>query len=208
MKIFFKKENIEIIQFFPEPEDLDNYYQFEIESESEDPFAFIENKHFYLSDRNEIKYTKEHKPSEYHSWDGEQWILTDNQRSTLLADKKAEKLQEINTKAQAFVSQVAGLDKVPDYEVKTWQTQGEEAKAWHADKTALTPNLDAIAAARGIPADALKAKAYEKTVKFELLTAVVAGLRQGYEDINKAAKTCEEVEKINPVYKLPEVTNE
>ena len=146
--------------------------------------------------------------SGYHVWDGAKWTLDDKQKTALLADKKAEKLTEINDKAQAFVSNIAGLDIVPDYEVKTWQIQGEEAKAWHADKAAATPNLDAIAAARGIPADILKQKAYEKTVKFELLTAVVAGLRQGYEDANKAAKTLEDVAAINPIYTLLEIKDE
>lgn len=147
-------------------------------------------------------------PDHYHTWNGKEWVLSDEQYSIKLTDIKDQKLIEINTKAQAFVSKVAGLDKVPEYEVKTWQIQGKEAKAWHADETALTPNLDAIAAARGIPADVLKGKAYEKTVKFEMLTAVVAGLRQGYEDANKAAKTPEEVAAINPIYKMPVVNNE
>lgn len=144
----------------------------------------------------------------YHTWNGTEWVLNDEQYRRKLMDAKTEKLQEINSKAQTFVSQIAGLDIVPEFEVKTWQTQGEEAKAWHADKSAVTPNLDAIAAARGIPADVLKQKAYEKTMKFELLTAVVAGQRQGYEDDNTAAKTCEEVAAIDPIYKLPEVVNE
>ncbi|OFO27760.1 hypothetical protein HMPREF3052_08125 [Neisseria sp. HMSC056A03] len=102
-------------------------------------------------------------------------------------------MAEINRAAQACIDQAAGLNRVPDFEVSTWTIQALEAKAWHADNAAATPTLDAIADARGVPVDVLKQKAYEKAIKFEMLTAHIAGLRQAAEDKIYAAKTPEDV---------------
>lgn len=144
----------------------------------------------------------EPRPSSYHNWDGERWVFKESNLAQKIRDKKAEKLKEINAKAQDFVRKVAGFDDVPDYEIKTWQMQGAEAKAWKLNQSAPTPTLDLIAQTRGVPADILKQKAYEKTIKFERLTAFIAGKRQGYEDANKAAKTLDDIEKINPIYSV------
>lgn len=128
------------------------------------------------------------RPSEYHEWDGGSWVLKPTAKKKMLQQAKSEKLAEINRAAQSYIDRAAGLDKVPAFEVATWTTQGFEAKAWHADPNAATPTLGAIAASRGVPSDALRQKAYEKTLKFERLTAYVAGLRQAAEDkINAAA---------------------
>lgn len=141
-------------------------------------------------------------PDAYHNWDGERWVFKESNLAQKIRDKKAEKLKEINAKAQDFVRKAAGFDDVPDYEIKTWQMQGAEAKAWKLNQSAPTPTLDLIAQTRGVPADILKQKAYEKTIKFERLTAFIAGKRQGYEDANKAAKTLDDIEKINPIYSV------
>lgn len=135
-------------------------------------------------------------PSCYHIWRDDEWILTSEAVEKQLADVKAAKLAEINRAAQTCIDKAAGLDKVPEFEVATWTLQAIEAKAWYADKSADTPTLDAIAEARGIPAEVLKQKAYEKAIKFELLTAHIAGLRQAAEDKIKAAKTVEDVQAI------------
>ena len=128
------------------------------------------------------------RPSDYHEWDGGSWVLKPTAKKKMLQQAKSEKLAEINRAAQSYIDRAAGLDKVPEFEVATWTTQAFEAKAWHADQNAATPTLDAIAASRGVPPDALRQKAYEKTLKFERLTAYVAGLRQATEDkINAAA---------------------
>ena len=128
------------------------------------------------------------RPSEYHEWDGGSWVLKPTAKKKMLQQAKSEKLAEINRAAQSYIDRAAGLDKVPEFEVATWTTQAFEAKAWYADQNAATPTLDAIAASRGVSPAALRQKAYEKTIKFELLTARVAGLRQAAEDkINAAA---------------------
>lgn len=132
-------------------------------------------------------------PSPWHTWGGKKWVVSKEAKAEQLAQAQAAKLAEINRAAQACIDQAAGLNRVPEFEVATWTIQALEAKAWHADNAADTPTLDAIADARGVPADVLKQKAYEKSVKFEMLTAHVAGLRQAAEDKIYAAKTPEDV---------------
>lgn len=142
------------------------------------------------------------RPSEYHKWDGSSWVLTPAAKKKMLEQAKSEKLAEVNRAAQSYIDRAAGLDKVPEFEVATWTTQALEAKAWHADHNAATPTLDAIAASRGVPPDALRQKAYEKTTKFELLTARVAGLRQAAEDKINAAANLDELTDISLVIDL------
>lgn len=142
------------------------------------------------------------RPSEYHEWDGKGRVLKPTAKKKMLQEAKSEKLAEINRAAQSYIDRAAGLDKVPEFEVATWTTQAFEAKAWHADPNAVTPTLDAIAASRGVPPDVLRQKAYEKTLKFELLTAHVAGLRQAAEDKINAAANLDELTDISLVIDL------
>ncbi|WP_308017670.1 hypothetical protein [Neisseria bergeri] len=142
------------------------------------------------------------RPSDYHEWDGGSWVLKPTAQKKMLQEAKSEKLAEINRAAQSYIDRVACLDKVPEFEVATWTTQAFEAKAWHADQNAATPTLDAIAASRGVPPDALRQKAYEKTLKFERLTAYVAGLRQAAEDKINVAANLDELADISLVFDL------
>ena len=89
-------------------------------------------------------------PSEHHKWDSKAkaWAISAAEQNRLakaqLATAKADKLAEANAQAQAFIDAAVGLDKIPDFEVRTWVIQATEAKAWHEDKDAPTPTLDAI----------------------------------------------------------------
>lgn len=76
-----------------------------------------------------------------------------------LADLKAALLTNLNAAAQNFVDAHSGASQVPDFELATWPLQSTEAQAWAADKSAATPILDGIAAARGLDKDKLKAAA-------------------------------------------------
>lgn len=140
--------------------------------------------------------TFEAPPSYWHAWDGKKWAISKEAKAKQLEQEKAAKLTEINRAAQSYINQAIGLDKVPDFEVSTWTIQALEAKAWIADNAVATPTLNAIAEARGIPAEVLKQKAYEKAMKYELLTSRVAGLRQSVEDKIKAARTLEDVASV------------
>ena len=149
-------------------------------------------------------------PSIAHGWDAKKgdWVLSQAKQAELdkqaaaaaFEQAKATKNTEINTQAQAYIDHATGADQLPAFEVQGWAIQGAEAKAWHTDPTAPTPTLDAIAKARGLPLDALRAGAYKKTMLFESLVAAVTGQRQKYNDQLRAAKTVEAVNAIVVAY--------
>ena len=140
------------------------------------------------------------RPSGAHEWVDGAWVenkeLAAEIKAQALEKAKAEKLAEINRAAQEFVSRAAELDKTPEFEVGTWPMQSAEAQAWAADKSAATPILDGIAAARGIEADKLKAAALRKSLAYSALSAHVAGQRQALQSKIEAAKTQAALDKI------------
>lgn len=147
-------------------------------------------------------------PSAAHEWDGKQWRENAERAAEIAAGKLAQakrgKLAALNAQAQDFIGRLAELDETPEFEIQTWTIQAAEAKAWHADPSAPTPTLDTIAAARGVPAELLKQKAYEKTVRYELATAHIVGLRQRYQDAIAAAENAEAVEAMAFEFALPQ----
>lgn len=143
-------------------------------------------------------------PTPYHTWNGSEWTLSDTQQQAVISAEKSAKLSEINTKAQAFVNQLAHLDDTPEFERETWSIQREEAKAWFENNAEETPTLALIAQARGVPLDVLRQKAYEKAKAYQTVAAVVAGQRQAYEDRLNRAETLEQIRAIEPSYQLPQ----
>lgn len=121
-----------------------------------------------------------------------------------LADLKADLLTKLNAAAQTFVNAHSGASQVPDFELATWPLQSTEAQAWAADKSAQTPILDGIAAARGLEKDKLKAAALKKSLAYSALSAIVAGQRQAIQDQIESAKTKSALDKIKIEFKLPE----
>ena len=121
-----------------------------------------------------------------------------------LAEFKAAMLTNLNAAAQNFVDAHSGASQVPDFELATWPLQSTEAQAWAADKSAATPILDGIAAARGLDKDKLKAAALKKSLAYSALSAIVAGQRQAIQDQIEAAKTKSALDKIKIEFKLPE----
>nr|DAJ31495.1 MAG TPA: hypothetical protein [Bacteriophage sp.] len=121
-----------------------------------------------------------------------------------LADLKADLLTKLNAAAQNFVDAHSGASQVPDFELATWPIQSTEAQAWAANKSAATPILDGIAAARGLDKDKLKAAALKKSLAYSALSAIVAGQRQAIQDQIEAAKTKSALDKIKIEFKLPE----
>ena len=119
------------------------------------------------------------------------------------AAARAAKIAELNKTAQSFINAAAGADLVPDFEFATWPLQSAEAQAWAADKSAPTPILDGIAAARGMDADKLKAAALRKALAYSALSAHVAGQRQALQSKIEAAKTKDELDKIKIEFTAP-----
>lgn len=155
-----------------------------------------------IADSNGNPILIDRPPSDYHEWDGSQWVLPEAGLQAVISAEKSAKLAEINRTAQALVSQLAQLNDTPEFERATWQEQAREALAWHADNHTATPTLAEIARNRGVPLDLLRQKAYEKTVQFRHLTNTVAGQRQALEDRLKAAQTLEQIAAINITFNL------
>lgn len=153
--------------------------------------------------------TVHERPSAAHDWVKGKWVLNQAKAAELAAAEletaKRTKLLTLNSAAQSYIDRVSGADILPAYEVQSWALQGLEAKAWAADNAAATPILDGIAAARGIPADVLKAAALRKTLAYESLCAHIAGQRQAFETrINRAADEAA-LEAVEIAFTLPEV---
>lgn len=133
-----------------------------------------------------------------------EWVLPENYTEMILSAAKKQKLKDLNDSAQAFIDTNSGANLVPDFEFASWSIQASEAKAWQLDKNASTPVLDGIAAARGIPADTLKAAALRKMLAYEQLAAHVAGQRQALQSKIEAAKKQSDLDKIEIAFSLPE----
>lgn len=140
-------------------------------------------------------------PSEYCSWDGENWIENQAKKAeaeeTKIATAKVIALSRLNQRAQAIVNEQSGMDDLPAFEVQSWPVQASEARAWSENNSAPTPVLDQIAQARGINPDKLKAAALKKNLAYESLCGTVAGKRQAIEKQIEAAKTLDELNTIN-----------
>lgn len=120
-----------------------------------------------------------------------------------LATAKVAKLRTLATQSQQFIDAQTQPTPVPDFELKTWVVQGQEAKAWAADPQTPTPVLDQIAAARGIDPTILKTAALRKTLAYEALTAHIAGQRQALQTAIEKAKDMATLEAIKIVFTLP-----
>lgn len=121
-----------------------------------------------------------------------------------ISDLRAAKIAELNAAAQAYIDSASGADLIPDFELATWPLQSAEAQAYAADKTAATPILDGIAAARGMDADKLKTAALRKSLMYLSLSAHVAGQRQALQTKIEAAKTQAALDKIKIGFTPPE----
>ncbi len=147
------------------------------------------------------------RPSTAHDWDAKSntWILIKAKAAELkaaeLAAAKSAKLSEIATAAQALIDTIV-FDSAPAFERETYALQAAEALAWSRDKSAKTPVLDGIAAARGVPLELLKVKALEKSQQYQALCGAVAGQRQAFEDQVNAAADAAGVALIVPTYRV------
>lgn len=114
-------------------------------------------------------------------------------------------LREINAAySKAVAAMVSGT---PSFERESWPKQEQEAKAQAADSSALTPYVDTLAYARGVPRELLLSKILEKVTMYEAAHAYLTGLRQAKEDVLKALDletvTHEQVFAIGLDFSLP-----
>lgn len=114
---------------------------------------------------------------------------------------KARKLNEINAAYQQAIAEMT--PGYPDDERLTFDKQEQEARAWLADDTALTPFIDALAAGRQMDKAELVKRIIAKADAFALASGSLTGQRQRYEDLLKDAQDAEAVAAIVPQYSLP-----
>lgn len=148
----------------------------------------------------------EPRPSQNHLWlpEKQAWHLSPEAQQQQLQAEKSSKLAILNHTAQNQIAQIAGTDKIPEFELQSWSLQAIEAKAWAADKSAATPILDTIAANRKIPRELLIQAALNKTLQYEALTAAVAGQRQALQTQIEAAQNLEDLNAIEIAFRQPE----
>ncbi len=90
----------------------------------------------------------------------------------------------------------------PDREIRTFDKQESEARAYAADATASTPLLSALAQARGIPLSELVERVLAKADAFAVASGSIIGQRQTLEDRLDACTTLEEVQGITLVISM------
>lgn len=111
-----------------------------------------------------------------------------------LSRAKAAKIASFNGPFEIAAAQIkAGY---PSSEVESWPIQEKEALAWDANNAELTPYIDSLASARGIPRDQYLIKTIAKVNAFRAASAAIIGKRQRLEDAAKAAATLDALRAI------------
>lgn len=123
-----------------------------------------------------------------------------------LEEVKAAKLAEINGACDGILNDAAS--DYPTSEIQTFSQQTAEAQAYTLDKNALVPLLSALAQSRGIELDELVQRVLAKHEAFSVLSGVVIGQRQAFEDRLSVCETAEEVDAIEVNYTLPGADHE
>lgn len=129
------------------------------------------------------------KPSEFHEWNGVEWVISKEKQAELFTDRKDKLLDKLANKADKIKSDL--LAGYPQTEIESFYRQEKEALAWQADKNTDTPMLKQIARIRNIPFDVLVQKVLAKSDQFALAIGVIIGQRQAFEDRLLALKTPE-----------------
>jgi hypothetical protein len=122
---------------------------------------------------------------------GQRWKMPDRivVDDRTLAQAKAQKLAEISRRCDTALEPIkAGY---PASEQQTWDRQEREARAGGS-----TPLLSALAQARGLDLDELKARVLAKAEAFAAFSGAAIGRRQRCEDQIEAAQTVAEVDEI------------
>ena len=131
------------------------------------------------------------KPSEFHEWNGVEWVISKEKQAELFTDRKDKLLDKLANKVDKIKSDL--LVGYPQTEIESFYRQEKEALAWQADKNTDAPMLKQIARIRNIPFDVLVQKVLAKSGQFALAIGVIIGQRQAFEDRLLALKTPEEL---------------
>ena len=116
---------------------------------------------------------------------------TDVERFNYVKNKK---LDEINHAFEAEMRLITS--QYPETERLSWDKQEQEARAFLADNTVVTPLLDAITTTRNIDKTTLAQRIIDKADAYALAVGSAIGKRQYLEDLINLATTIEELEQI------------
>ena len=108
--------------------------------------------------------------------------------------EKQNKLNEINVACDAELSSITS--SYPSSEVKTWDKQENEARAWNADNTVTTPFIDALITSSGDAKSDIVNRIIAKADAFISMSANTIGKRHKLEAQIDAALTIDDLKLI------------
>ena len=97
MKFYFLKENICEYVIFPAPDDLERYFELEVDPEQnlEDYTPIIKGDKILLVEK---------QPTVDHVWNGNSWVIPPEKQAALAADKQVKLIAEIDERAAKIYS--------------------------------------------------------------------------------------------------------
>lgn len=97
MKVYFLKENICEYVIFPEPDDLERYFELEVDPEQnlEDYTPIIKDDKILLVEK---------QPTVDHVWNGNSWVIPPEKQAALALDKQVKLIAEIDERAAKIYS--------------------------------------------------------------------------------------------------------
>lgn len=97
MKVYFLKENICEYVIFPAPDDLERYFELEVDQEQnlEDYTPIIKGDKILLVEK---------QPTVDHVWNGNSWVIPPEKQAALAMEKQAKLIAEIDEQAAKIYS--------------------------------------------------------------------------------------------------------
>lgn len=187
MKIYFLKANTKEFVIYPEPEDKSLYYEIDV-----DDNAGLDDKR--LVEIGGGMALVDAPDSDFHTWDGKQWVLSKENQAAFLSKEKEWLISYLASKADEQKDRL--LIGYPQTEIESFYRQEKEALAWQLDNSVDAPMLKQIAQARGVPFDVLVRKVIEKSNIFANAIGLIIGQRQKFEERILSATKQEELSLI------------
>jgi len=184
MKVYFLKTDIRQYVIFPTPEDESLYFVLDIDSDEE-----LEEKTPVLHQDKLVLVDKQ--PSPAHEWDGNDWVISPEKQTALLAERKTQLLNVIANKTDNFKTQY--LIGYSQAEIDSFYRQEREARN-ELPTMLLTEIFEGRDDLNSI--DELKKKVIEKADLFAIIMGKLFAIKQGFEKHIDKAETIEELDKI------------
>ena len=184
MKIYFLKTDISQYVIYPVPENESLYFVLDIDSDEE-----LEEKTLVLHQDKLVLVDKQ--PSPAHEWDGNDWVISPEKQTALLAERKTQLLNVIANKTDNFKTQY--LIGYSQAEIDSFYRQEREARN-ELPTMLLTEIFEGRDDLNSI--DELKKKVIEKADLFAIIMGKLFAIKQGFEKHIDKAETIEELDKI------------